>query len=333
MIRMKAMNSAVLISAFTLVNSGILMVPSKVLAWGTAGHRTVSEIAQDLLLPETEKRITEVLQGQKMSEVSIWADSVRKQSEWSFTAWYHFEKIFDGKDFLKNIQQLPQTDRELGGVVTAILQAEKVFTNPRSTTADKESALKFIIHFVGDLHQPLHTGRPEDKGGNSIPRTWEGFKTNLHAIWDFYIIETGHAELFQTADSSTPEVVYAPYLKTKFKNLRLSSRQVQDINMWVNESLAMRPAAYEFMDEDPEEYTERFLSAVDQRVYVAGVRLAAMLNEMVMKEQPPTVRVQFLAAIEKVTGSISKFISIRPKAPREDIEEPGKGNSRRRQLL
>ena len=311
--------TAALISTATLL-------PTSVWAWGTVGHRTIAEIAESLIQPATAKRIGQILPGKSMASVSTWADAARDKAEWSSTAWYHFEKIYEGKSYIQNLRDLPQTDRELGGVVAAILQAEKIFTSSSSTDVDKLNALKFIIHFVGDVHQPLHTGRPDDKGGNKIPRVWNGFKTNLHAIWDSSIIELGHEDIFPLADKASKEDVYAPYLMAKFKDVKLTTAQLTDVSLWVDESLAMRPDAYTYMDENEEDYTHRFIEDVDARIYLAGVRLAAMLNQMVIKEKPPTARVQFLAAIEKVTGSLSKFIFLSPRvSPVEDGDGPEAG--------
>ncbi len=291
-----------------------VLLPASSWAWGTIGHRTVAEVATQLVQPATKKRINELLNGQSMASVSTWSDAVREKPEWSYTAWYHFEKIEDNQGYLDNLKGLPQDQQDLGGVVMAILQAERQFLSKNSSSTDKANALKFIIHFVADIHQPLHTGRPEDKGGNKIPRVWNGFKTNLHAIWDSEIIKYGHEDIFSLSSKANVEGIYSPYLFSKFKNLKLTTQQLTDVNMWVDESLAMRPEAYEYMDLDEDKYTDRFLEAIDERIYVAGVRLAGMLNQMVVKEQPATARLQLVKAIESITGALSDFISLKPRA-------------------
>lgn len=75
------------------------------------------------------------------------------------------------------------------------------------------------------------------------------------------------------------------------------------------------------MDLDEDQYTRRFLEAIDERIYVAGVRLAAMLNQMVLKEQPASARVQFVKAIEAITGALSDFISLQPRASNPGDQE------------
>lgn len=293
-----------------------LMVSTQAWAWGTSGHRTVAEIAFQGLQPATKQRVSQLLGNSTMVSAATWADAVRSKAEWNHTAYYHFEKIEDGKTYLDNLQALPEQQQDLGGVVMAILQAERIFVSKNASETDKGNALRFIIHFVGDIHQPLHTGRPADKGGNMIPRVWNGFQTNLHSIWDSQLIESGHDDIFSvaTVNADAKEKVYAAYLQNKFKKLSLTNNQLMNLNVWVDESLAMRPDAYTFMDESEDQYTHRFIDAVDSRVYLAGVRLAAMLNQMVIKEQPPTVRVQLVAAIEKIAGAISQIITLQPRA-------------------
>jgi hypothetical protein len=312
-------------SVFVGLVSIALLAPAQGWAWGVTGHRTVAEIASSLIQPATKKRINTLLSGQSMISVATWADAIRTKPEWAETAWYHFEKIDDGKSYLENLKGLPHDQQDLGGVVMAILQAEKVFISPSVTDQEKANALKFIIHFVGDIHQPLHTGRPEDKGGNKIPRVWDGVNTNLHAIWDSLIIEKGHQDIFSIAPKANQEDIYGPYLTNKFKDTKLTVRQLTDVNVWVDECLQMRPDAYTYMDEDAAHYSERFIDTVDSRIYLAGVRLAAMLNQMVMQEQPPTARVQFVGAIEKVVGALSEIISFQPR-PLEGGGEPGGSN-------
>lgn len=298
-----------------------VLLPASSWAWGTIGHRTVAEVATQLVQPATKKRVNELLNGQSMASVSTWSDAVREKPEWSFSAWYHFEKIEDNKGYIDNLKGLPPDQQDLGGVVMAILQAEKQFLSKDSSTEEKANALKFIIHFVGDIHQPLHSGRPEDKGGNKIPRVWNGFRTNLHAIWDSEIIKYGHEDIFSLPGKGKLEQIYSPYLFSKFQNLQLTNQQLTDVNLWMNESLAMRPEVYEYMDLDEDQYTRRFLEAIDERIYVAGVRLAAMLNQMVLKEQPASARVQFVKAIEAITGALSDFISLQPRASNPGDQE------------
>jgi hypothetical protein len=191
----------------------ILLFSSQAFAWGGLGHRTVARIAERNLLPHTAAQVGKLLGDQTLDRVASWADDVRSQGTYRATVWYHFEKMSDGVSFLDSLRALPDWQQKKGGIVGAILMANEILRSNKATPAEKTDALKFLVHFVGDIHQPLHTGRPADNGGSKITVTWFGETTSLHHVWDTAMILTGHPdivslnELFE--DSSDP---YAEYL-------------------------------------------------------------------------------------------------------------------------
>jgi len=288
-----------------------MLTPLSGWGWGPVGHRTVGKIAEQFLLPETKVKLGQILGGQSLPEVASWADAIRPSAPYKFTSWYHFENIRDDQDFLQSLREMPQEKQQLGGVTEAILESEKVYLDSQSSDEARTNAVRFIVHFVGDIHQPMHTGRPEDKGGNMIPKKWDGRKSNLHAVWDSGIMMTAHADLFAADIKKLTEDVYATYLIDKFKKTNVPS--LDGLDSWLAESLAMRSAAYQYADEDQDVYTERFSDAVDSRVYFAGVRLARFLNNMIVKQQQPSVRGQFRSAIEAIVGNLSDYMSVVPK--------------------
>ena len=93
--------------------------------------------------------------------------------------------------------------------VTALARFAETLRDPTASAADKRLALRFTIHIIGDLHQPLHAGRPGDRGGNNVKVTWFGEQTNLHSVWDSGMIDSrqlSHSELAGwLAGSITPE--------------------------------------------------------------------------------------------------------------------------------
>jgi hypothetical protein len=217
----------------------------------------------------------------------------------------------------------------LGGIVTALLEAEKVYLSSSSTAEEKQMAVKFIVHFVGDAHQPLHTGRPEDNGGNKIQVPWHGQKVTLHSVWDSFMLGEGHPDFMSAESQNNGEVPYAKYLIDKYKNMTVDQNAIGDLSAWIDESMNLRPDAYKYVDENEAQYTARFIDSVDQRLYLAGVRMADFLNQMILKEQQPTVRISLRAAIEKISGSLSDFISMKPRPhipvdPHDDDDNPGK---------
>lgn len=294
---------------------GVFAPVQSAFGWGSVGHRTTGYVAEKHLLPSVRTQIKEWLGSQDLGDVANWADTLKKDASWAHSSWYHFEKIEDGQTFLQSLKTMPNDQLEKGGTVSAILRAEQVFLNSRSTKLEKANALKFIVHFVGDIHQPLHTGRPADNGGNKVNVVWDGEDTNLHAIWDVHVIQYGHHDLFAEADEDYwPEEQYAHQLIQRFGREAVDKAALQDPDSWVRESMALRAAAYRYVNESEAAYTRRFLDTIDRRVYLAGVRIAGMINSMVMQTNPTATRLSLRSAIEKVVGVLSNYISLKPKA-------------------
>lgn len=301
------------------ISLAINLTPQKSFAWGSLGHKVTGQVAENMLLPKVKQRVREVLDGQTLPAVTNWADSLKQFPEWKFAVWYHFEKIVDNGDYLETLNGYTQDRRRLGGIVTVILESEKVYLNPNSTKEEKQVALKFLTHFIGDIHQPLHTGRPDDNGGNKISKDWNGQQVTLHSVWDTFLLLQGHPNFIQDQSAST-EIPYANYLMQKFQNLPVDQVHIDDTNAWLEESLNLRNAVYQYKDEDEAKYTARFIDSVDERLYLSGLRMANFINNMIAKEQQPKVRVSLRSAIESIAGSISDFISLKPRKVAGDLD-------------
>ena len=172
----------------------VLLIPalhlSPVLAWGALGHETIAWIAQNLISTSTTSYVQSILGSSTsdfMANVSTWSDTYRYTSAGHWSAPLHFIDANDN----------PQTscsvdfDRDCGDsgcVVSAIVNYTSILLQGSASAADLQDAMKFVIHFVGDIHQPLHD-EALDLGGNEINVTWDGDDTNLHHIWDTEIPE------------------------------------------------------------------------------------------------------------------------------------------------
>jgi hypothetical protein len=277
--------------------------------WGQIGHRTVGQVADHYLLPETKIELSKILQGQTLAQVATWADMIKSDPAWKHTSSYHFQDLPDGQDFLTNLRSQDQAEMEKGGIVEAILQAERDYLH-NDNPSDQQIDVKFLIHFVGDIHQPLHAGRPEDLGGNKIPIRWNGFQTNLHAVWDSIMIQDGHRDLFNGAGKKE-EVPYANYLIETYGNEPVDQASLNDVNAWLAEDLSFRERLYGDKNLPAKQYSAEFLNVVDHRVYLGGVRLANFLNQMILKRTTPSVRMNLAAAVEQLTGPLDHFIILR----------------------
>lgn len=297
---------------FRLALAVALSLPIKGFSWGAIGHQTIGTIAESRLTPEAAKQVKAILGSQSLANVSTWADGVRGSKKYRQTSGYHYEKMSDHQHYLEYLQRLPKSDLRRGDVTMAILHAHNILRDGSAPKAELADALKFLVHFVGDLHQPMHAGRAEDKGGNKVSVNWMGRKSNLHQVWDSGMMYTGHADIMSEGRSLVSSGhAYANYLE---KNLgQTPIENDMDVEEWLDESVAMFPSAYDSaLHNDQEAYQAEHLPVIDLRLFSAGLRLAEMLNDIYAKEPVPKKSAEFLKAIEAIVGKISDLISFAP---------------------
>lgn len=244
----------------------ILFISQSALAWGPIGHRVVGEIAQKRLNPSVAKKVAEILENRTLADVSTWADLMRSDPVWKKAGPWHYVNIEDGKKYKD------RAPFKGGDVIWAIEHFSAVLNNEKSSTKDKKEALSFIVHFYGDIHQPLHVSRRSDYGGNKIALKWFGKKTNLHEVWDEKIIELEQLSYTE----------YVDYIdKSNHENEKNWAKE--PLMTWVQESFDMRPLVYDLPKkfEANWEYQYRFKThhALNERLLKAGIRLAFWLNE------------------------------------------------------
>lgn len=159
------------------------------LTWGPLGHSTVAYVAQHYVTPETAKFVQAILgtAPDYMANVSSWPDEYRRTPEGDWSAQLHYIDAEDAPPESCEVEYTRDCGAE-GCVVSAIVNNTGILLDPKSSQAQLLDAIRFVIHFAGDIHQPLHTEALE-AGGNGINITWEGETMNLHAIWDRQIPE------------------------------------------------------------------------------------------------------------------------------------------------
>ncbi len=235
------------------------------LAWGKLGHRIVGEIADRNLDSKTKKAFQEILETDDLARASTWADEIRSEPKtWGYTFPWHYVSIPDGKTYFdqKRVKE--------GDVIEALFRLEDVIRDTKQPKTERVNALRLYIHFLGDLHQPLHVGRAEDLGGNRIKMGWFKRDTNLHSIWDEDLIkfeELSYTEystwLNKFSDSDKKEWVKGTYLD------------------WAKESQDLREKVYDTKVENLSyEYHYSVKKIYEERLKKGGLRLAHMLNRM-----------------------------------------------------
>lgn len=248
-----------------------LAVPSTSLAWGPNGHRIVGRIAMNHLTDEAAVAVTALIGPETLAQVSTWPDEIRPDPNWKKAAPWHFISI-DDNETLETTARNPA-----GDVVEAIQRMEATLRNPQASRQERQEALKFLVHFVGDLHNPLHVGRRADSGGNGIQVTLFGETTNLHSVWDVGLLESEKLSYTEFA-----EFIDHPTLQ------ELQAWQAAPLTEWVKESKALRTQVYTLPADNKLGYDYAFvnLPVVKRRLLQGGVRLAALLNSIFAQPGP-----------------------------------------------
>lgn len=235
-------------------------------SWGKTGHRVVAELSTHFLSEKAQKEVKGILGFESMSEASLWPDRIKSdpklRTKYSHLHYISFEKKTNLED--KKLQSQKH-------IISALKDFEKVLGTKKSSKEDKRIALRFLIHLMGDLHQPLHVGYRSDKGGNSVNLKWFGEKTNLHRVWDEHLIDMEKL--------SYTEYVTKLLLQDKTK---LKSYKSGNYLSWAKESRSYLSSLYSYKSGKywEYEYSYKNLSLVDKRLSQAGIRLAYILNNV-----------------------------------------------------
>lgn len=243
---------------------GSLLISLNSFAWGPTGHRIVGKIAENHLTQKSKNALAKILGSEMLPIVTNWPDFIRSDRSWDKAVTWHYVTIPDGKTY-NEIEKEPK-----GDIVEAIGRFADVLKNKKSTLEEKQQAIKFVAHFVGDIHQPLHVGKPGDKGGNEVKVKWFNNETNLHHVWDEEIIELQKLSYTE----------YAEMLDKVKKEVR-QDWEDDDISVWIKEAVEARPMVYDIGAEAKLGYDYNFknIALLNQRLQKAGFRLAKILND------------------------------------------------------
>jgi hypothetical protein len=255
----------------------LLCAPFSLLAWGTVGHRAVARIAENHLSARAKREVTRILGPETLPLVSTWPDEIRSDPPYSNTGPWHYLNVASGLDFPAFVRQLSGATAPAvpTDAYTALAQVRKDLQNPQKTAQEKLFALKFLVHLVGDVHQPLHVGHAEDRGGNSIKVSWRGRDTNLHSIWDGDLVEYPgftYSEMAAAYDHATPA--------------QIKQWQKDDVSTWLFESYQYCTPIYAAAAATPKfdyHFYPAFGPTAQLQLLKAGIRLAGVLNEVFKK--------------------------------------------------
>jgi hypothetical protein len=265
-----------------------LLVSFNALAWGPTGHRVVGEIAEAQLDIDVLVKVRKILNGASLSRVANWPDEIKSepQTYQSTFSWHYTDWADDAHDH--------NEETSSGSLLKSIREQTAVLQNPAATDDQKAFALKFVVHLVGDLHQPLHVGNGLDLGGNNCKVIFQGKPTNLHALWDEGMINftmLSFSEMTKYVQMGRPVATIRSWRSgdvvswaQESKSLRgliyppevTSSSQVMSVKSYCRKDIPVTTAD---MPNLSFEYSYKFVPVMEERLHQAGVRLAYLLNQ------------------------------------------------------
>ena len=271
----------------------LLTLPTSASAWGPTGHRVVAEIAQRHLTQAAQARVSSLLDGRTLADVANWPDDLRSDPRFDKYKPLHFATVKNGVASYRDSEKA-----RCGDVVVAIdafktflrtgsreaLYAVKALAdksdgtgqgacNPKETEPlTPDQALSFLVHLMGDLHQPLHVGGT-DLGGNQVKVNWlDRWQSNLHSIWDDEMVDFERYDYMQ----------YARFLD-RASEADAARWTTGDTISYADEAIAMRSKLYVFPDGDSKisyKYVGAQRERMREQLLKGGLRLAAVLNSI-----------------------------------------------------
>lgn len=272
-------------------------IPAAAFAYGPTGHRIAGALAEPLLCPAAAEEVARISGGRSLSELGVWADTIRDEPRWRHTGPWHYMNIDDGRP-LSSYRHPPEGDVLLAIERSAsdLAQGDSArresargnSARGNSARGDSErddaalggsagaprlDALRFLVHFIVDLHQPLHVGRASDRGGNTIDVRYGATTVNLHRFWDTDVLEVAGLSRREYERALAPRVA------------ALAERpQAFAPEAWAAESLAVRNDVYAFKRRGRgpaalgRAYLERADAITRERLSLAAVRVSSTLN-------------------------------------------------------
>lgn len=252
----------------------LLAVSAPAHAWGAQGHRLVGRIAENELTPTARAEVRRLLAGEPeptLAAIAPWADQLRANDRelGRRSAAWHYVNI--GEDDCH--YDAKKHCRDGNCVVEALKTQAALLGDTHRSDADRAQALKFVVHLVGDIHQPMHAGYGHDKGGNDFQVQFNGRGSNLHSLWDSGMLTT--RKLDDDGYVNVLQALPAPKLPAR---LQLE----QEPARWAEAScrIAVAPGVYPTRRTLEDDYTQRYRPVAEAELRIAGERLARLLNQL-----------------------------------------------------
>ena len=246
---------------------------SAIARWWDLGHRVVARLAESRLTPHTREAVRDILGGQSLADASVWADNIRQYR-------HDADRLHYVNIPLADTVYDPARDCPHGQcIVAAIEHDRRVLADAGASPEERAEALRFLIHFMGDLHQPLHVADDGDRGGNSRAVIFLGHPTDLHKVWDGELIDS----------SGLSQADYVEYLLGRMQSLDLKALERGTVVDWAMEGHRIAAEHAYRLPADGRigrAYLDANRPIIDQALIAGGVRLAKVLNDALAGYQP-----------------------------------------------
>jgi len=232
--------------------------------WGPTGHRTVGEVAEQHLNKKAQKALAQILGQQSIAIAATWMDEVRSDSLYNYMEDWHWVTILDGQTY----DQSPKNPK--GDVIQTLERIIAELKSHKLNAKDELERVRMLIHLVGDIHQPMHVGGKDDRGGNDVKVSWFRSDSNLHRVWDSDLIDDTKLSYTELAES-----LEKPDVK------KIAELQKASVRDYASESMTYRTQIYTIGNGKlGYPYSYRNFHIVRTRLLQAGIRLAGILNDI-----------------------------------------------------
>lgn len=234
--------------------------------WGKTGHRVTGHIAEEYLSGKAKRALNDLLDGHSLAYVSTFGDDIKADRAYSkYSAWHYV-------NYPLGMSYKDSEKSEYGDIIVAIEECINKVKDENNTREDRVFHLKMLVHLVGDLHQPMHASRSEDKGGNDIQVQWFGEGSNLHRVWDKNLIESYGMTYTELATELTDV--------DRKKRKKIQEGTIYD---WVDESHEICAELYDSVETGDKlgyRYSYDYNELLFQQLQKGGLRLAKVLNDI-----------------------------------------------------
>jgi len=232
--------------------------------WGATGHRVTGYIANQYLNAKAKKRIAMILEQESIAMASTWMDDIRSDSTYNYAIDWHYTTIADGQRY-EDVESKPD-----GKIIMMVEKLIAELKSRKLSTKQEKESLKMLIHLVGDIHQPLHVGKPGDRGGNDVKLKWFGGDSNLHRVWDSDMIDGTRLSYTELAESLI-----------KPDKTIVAKWQAANARAWATESASFRAQVYDIGKGSlGYQYQYKYFGIARERMLQAGIRLGGILNQI-----------------------------------------------------